>query len=379
MKTLSDTAWILAEKGSATGLRQAARVMLASAVASCALLGYQGADPAAAALELKRIGNFATPVHVDAAPGYPRLLFVVEKAGRIVVLRDGERGLLSVAFPPNYKKSRRFYVYYTENDGDNRVEEFRRARGRPARAVASSRRRVLLIPHPSTTNHNGGQLQFGFDRNLYISTGDGGSNPNVAADLDVLLGKLLRVDPRKRDGRRYTVPPDNPYVGRLGRDEIYSYGLRNPWRFSFDSVNGRLSIGDVGSGSREEVNYLTRQEANGVNFGWPQWEGDQPHSGDAGPDPPTFPIFTYPHPDGCSVIGGYVVRDPGLPELAGRYLYTDLCHGDLRSFVPSLSGASDDQSTGLSVNSPTSFGEGRGDRIYVTSYGGGVFRLRSSP
>jgi hypothetical protein len=135
----------------------------------------------------------------------------------------------------------------------------------------------------------------------------------------------------------------------------------------------------VGSGSREEVDYLTRQEANGVNFGWPRWEGDQPHSGDAGPDPPTFPIFTYPHPDGCSVIGGYVVRDPGLPELAGRYLYTDLCHGDLRSFVPSLGGASDDQSTGLSVNSPTSFGVGRGDRLYVASYGGAVFRLLSSP
>ncbi len=122
-----------------------------------------------------------------------------------------------------------------------------------------------------------------------------------------------------------------------------------------------------------------RRAAKGANFGWPQWEGDQPHSGDAGPDAPTFPIFTYPHPDGCAVVGGYVVHDPGLPALAGRYVYTDLCHGDIRSLVPGMGGATDDQSTGLQVNSPTSFGEGFRGRIYVASFSGGVFRLRTSP
>jgi glucose/arabinose dehydrogenase len=385
--------------GTEMGLRRAGAILLAFAAGSCVLLGDQSAAgaQATAALELKRIGNFATPVHVAAAPGFPRLLFVVEKRGRIAVLRDGgrlshpfldirervnddgERGLLSIAFPSNYRKSRRFYVYYTRNNGDNAVVEFKRSRKHPARAVASSRRRVLVIPHPDASNHNGGQLQFGPEGDLYIATGDGGSNSNTAAHLDVLLGKLLRIDPRKRHGHRYTVPSRNPYVGRRGRNEIYAYGLRNPWRFSFDSASGRLAIGDVGEGSQEEVDYATRAAAKGANFGWPRWEGDQPHPGDPGPDPPTFPIFTYPHPYGCAVVGGYVVHDPGLPALAGRYVYTDLCHGDIRSFVPSLGGASDDESTGLQVNSPTSFGEGSGGRIYVASFGGGVFRLRASP
>ena len=372
--------------------------MLASAACSCVLLGYQSAAaPAAAALTLDKVGSFTDPVHVDAVPGFPRLLYVVEKPGRIAVLRDGEklarpfldirervddvgeRGLLSVAFPPGYRKSRRFYVFYTQRDGDNRVQEFKRSRRYPARAVASSGRRVLDIPHPDTTNHNGGQLQFGPDgRLLYIATGDGGSNPDAAANRHGLLGKLLRIDPRKRRGRPYTVPSRNPYVGRRGRNEIYSYGLRNPWRFSFDSTTGRLTIGDVGEGSREEVNYVTRATAKRGNFGWPRWEGDQPHPGDPGDDPPIFPTFTYPHPDGCSIIGGYVVRDPDLPGLAGRYVYTDLCNGDIRSFVPTLGGASDDRSTGLSINSPTSFGEACRGRIYVASYEGGVYRLRAS-
>jgi glucose/arabinose dehydrogenase len=380
-------------------LRRVGAILLATAAGSCAL-----GDPSAAraqasgALELKLIGNFASPVHVEAAPGFRHLLFVVEKAGRIAVLRngeklsrpfldirervnhDGERGLLSIAFPSNYEKSRRFYVYHTKNNGDNAVVEFKRSRRHPARAIASSRRRVLVIPHPhDASNHNGGQLQFGPDDKLYISTGDGGSDSDTAANLDGLKGKLLRIDPRKRRGHHYTVPTTNPYLGRPGRNEIYAYGLRNPWRFSFDSARGWIAIGDVGAGSREEVNYETRVSAKGANFGWPSWEGDQAHPGDAGPDAATFPIFTYPHPDGCAVVGGYVVHDPGLPTLAGRYLYSDLCHGDIRSFVPRLGGASDDQSTGLQISSPTSFGEGFRGRIYVASFGGGVFRLRASP
>ena len=385
----------LQQNGAEMRLRRAWTIVLASAAGSCALLGYHSAagTPAAAALELNRIGSFDTPVHVDSAPGFPRLLFVVEKPGRIAVLRSGkklarpfldirwrvddqgESGLLSVAFPPNYKKSRRFYVYYTQENGDNRVAEFKRARGRPARAVASSHRRVLNLPHPDASNHNGGQLQFGPDGLLYVATGDGAVDPDAAADLDVLKGKLLRINPRKRRGRRYTVPRRNPYLGRPGRNEIYSYGLRNPWRFSFDSARDRIAIGDVGAGSREEVNYLGRVAAKGGNFGWPRWEGDQPHGGAAGADPPMFPVFTYPHPDGCSIIGGYVVRDPRLAALAGRYVYTDLCSGDIRSFVPYLGGAGDDESTGLHVNSPTSFGEGPKGGIYVASYLGGVFRL----
>ena len=244
--------------------------------------------------------------------------------------------------------------------------------------MASSDRRVLEIPHPDTSNHNGGQLQFGPDGYLYIATGDGGKNPDAAANRNVLLGKLLRIDPRKRRGRAYTVPSRNPYVGRSGRNEIYSYGLRNPWRFSFDSANGRLTIGDVGAGSREEVNYVTRATAKRGNFGWPRWEGDQPH--------PETPVTTHPYSRSSPIPTPTAARSSAdtwsatrMPGLAGRYLYTDLCNGDIRSFVPSLGGASDDRSTGLSVNSPTSFGEGCKGRIYVASFEGGVYRLRASP
>lgn len=377
-------------------LKRAWAILLASAAGSCALLGYQSAAgaPAATALELSSMGTFLRPVHVAAAPGFPRLLFVVEKPGRIIVLRSGqklarpfldiqgrvddigERGLLSMAFPSNYRKSGRFYVYYTRSDGDNVVAEFKRSRRYRTRAVRASRRRVLVIPHSDdTSNHNGGQLQFGPDGFLYIATGDGASNPGSATDLHGLQGKLLRIDPRRRDRRRYTVPSRNPYVGRPGRNEIYSHGLRNPWRFSFDSANGRLSIGDVGANTREEVDYVTRAAAKGGNFGWPRWEGDQYHSGAPGHGPPIPPILAYPHSPGCAVVGGYVVRDPRLPTLAGRYLYSDLCHGDIRSLVPSLGGASDDRSTGLNVSSPTSFGEDSRGRIYVASYGGAVYRV----
>ena len=206
---------------------------------------------------LKRIGNFDSPVYVAGAPGAPKLLFVVEQGGRIQVLKDGrrlgkpfldisklvsfegERGLLSVAFPPDYGASGRFYVYYVDRAGNIRIDEFQRRS--PTRAAAGSRRTVIEIAHPVYSNHNGGQLQFLGD-DLYFGTGDGGSAgdpPNNAQNRESLLGKLLRIDPRPSGGRPYTVPSSNPFVGRPGRDEIYSYGLRNPFRFSFDTVSAR--------------------------------------------------------------------------------------------------------------------------------------------
>jgi hypothetical protein len=202
---------------------------------------------------LKKIGSFDAPVYVTGAPGFPKLLFVVEQEGRIAVidggrragtfldLRDlvnygGERGLLSVAFPPDYARSKRFYVYYTDAAGAIQIDEFQRRSA--TRAAAGSRRPVVTIPHPDNSNHNGGQLQF-LDNLLYFGTGDGGSGgdpPNNAQNKDVLLGKLLRIDPRAAGGRPYSVPASNPLVGRPGRDEIFSYGLRNPFRFSFDTT-----------------------------------------------------------------------------------------------------------------------------------------------
>jgi glucose/arabinose dehydrogenase len=368
-----------------------------------------GAGKAAASsggVGLKKIGEFEKPVYVAGAPGFPDLLFVVEQPGRVEVLRKGhelgrpfldirslvgydggERGLLSIAFPPDYAQSGSFYVYYTDKQGNIRIDEFKRAGA--TRAARGSRRAVIQIPHPVNANHNGGQMQF-LGNDLYFGTGDGGSGgdpPNNAQNKDVLLGKLLRIDPRPSGRDPYSIPADNPFVGRPGRDEIYSYGLRNPFRFSFDTVTAqqpRIAIGDVGQNRFEEVDYTTVAAAGGANFGWDAFEGFAPYtdenSGTPDPGGTTKPIFAYSHSRGggsCAIIGGYVVADRSLPSLYGRYLYADLCEGQLRSLVPHLGRASGDRKLGLAVASPTSFGEDDRHRIYVASQEGPVYRLVS--
>jgi glucose/arabinose dehydrogenase len=353
-------------------------------------------------IALKKVGSFQEPVYVAGAPGFPQLLFVVEQAGKVIVLRGGhrvskpfldlsgkissggERGLLSIAFPPDYPQSRRFYVYYTDPRGNIRIDEFKRASA--TRAAASSRREVIVIPHPVNSNHNGGQLQFLGDL-LYFGTGDGGSGgdpPNNAQHKGVLLGKLLRIDPRASGGKPYTVPQSNPFVGRPGRDEIYSYGLRNPFRFSFDTVTAqrpRIAIGDVGQNEFEELDYTTVGAAGGANFGWDAFEGFSPYtdenSGTPDPGGTVKPILAYSHSRGgsCSIIGGYVVRDRALRSLYKRYVYADLCEGQLRSLAPHLRRAGEDRKLGLSVESPSSFGEDERGHLYVASLAGAVFRL----
>ena len=346
---------------------------------------------------LKRIGNFDQPVYVTGAPGFPKLLFVVEQEGRIKVLHSGrklrrsflnitslvrdsyEQGLLSVAFPPDYRRSRRFYVAYTDNQGDVNVAEFKR---RSATVAArGSRRKVIEIRHRLGDNHNGGQLQF-LGHLLYISVGDGGSAddpPDNAKNRRVLLGKILRINPRNPRGpRAYRVPRTNPFVGRPGRNEIFSYGLRNPFRFSFDRISGgvRIAIGDVGQGSFEEIDYETLRNARGAHFGWDEWEGFRPHECDGSCARGTEkPVFAYGRANGCAVIGGYVVRDRRLPSLHGRYVFADLCEGQLRSFAPRLGRVRTAPRIGASVPSPTSFGEDRRGRLYVASLNGPVFRL----
>ncbi|HEU4944224.1 MAG TPA: PQQ-dependent sugar dehydrogenase, partial [Solirubrobacterales bacterium] len=353
---------------------------------------------------LKQVGSFDAPTYVTGAPGLPSLLFVVEQRGTVAVLSKGrkaqrpfldirglvgydggERGLLSIAFPPDYAQSRRFYVYYTDKQGSIRVDEFKRRSH--TRAARGSRRSVIAIPHPVNANHNGGQLQF-LGNLLFLATGDGGSGgdpPNNAQNRESLLGKLLRIDPRPADGRPYSVPADNPFVGRTGRDEIYSYGLRNPYRFSFDTVSAaqpRIAIADVGQNRFEELDYTTVDAANGGNFGWDAFEGFAQYTDESSgtPDPggTTKPIMAYDRGrDGgsCTIIGGYVVRDRRLPSLRGRYVYADFCAGRLRSLVPHPTRASGDRKLGLSVNAPTSFGEDTRGRIYVSSQEGPVFRL----
>jgi glucose/arabinose dehydrogenase len=360
-------------------------------------------SPPSTGVALKRVGSFDSPVYVTGAPGFPRLLFVVEQAGRVEVLRggervghpfldisglvsdEGERGLLSIAFPPDYRRSRRFYVYYTDRRGDIRVDEFRRRSA--TRAARGSRRTVIGIPHPVNANHNGGQLQFLGDL-LYLGTGDGGGGgdpPNNAQNTHVLLGKLLRIDPLPSHGRPYSIPPGNPFAGgRGGRAEIYSYGLRNPFRFSFDRVSARqprLVIGDVGQSRFEEIDYTAVATAAGANFGWDAFEGYAPYrdenSGTPDPGGTVKPILAYPHSraGSCSIIGGYVVGDRRLPSLRGRYVYADLCEGELRSLVPHLKRASGDRKLGLHVDSPSSFGEDDRGRVYVCSLDGPVYRL----
>ena len=336
---------------------------------------------------LKQIGSFESPVYIAGAPGFPKLLFVVEQGGTVRVLRGGrrlsrpfldisglissggERGLLSIAFPPDYKRTRRFYVYYTDREGNIRIDEFTLKSA--TQAARGSRRAIVRIPHPVNANHNGGQLQF-LGNWLYFGTGDGGSGgdpPNNAQNPRSLLGKLLRVDPRE-------VRPS---------PQVFSLGLRNPFRFSFDRVttpgHPRIAIADVGQDAFEEVDYLPVGAARGANFGWDAFEGNAPYqganSGTRDPGGTVKPIFAYPHRRGgsCTIIGGYVVGDRGLPGLYKRYVYADLCEGELRSLVPHLRRASNDHKLGLSVDAPSSFGEDTRGRVYVASLEGPVYRL----
>jgi glucose/arabinose dehydrogenase len=379
----------LKSKGRRTAASSLAALLFALALPACGSAQPPDgpARPATRGVGLKQIGNFENPLYVTGAPGFPKLLFVVEQGGTVQVLRNGhkqarpfldvhdlisigsERGLLSIAFPPAYKRSGRFYVYSTDPEGNLRIDEFKRRSA--TRAARGSRRAIVRIPHPVNSNHNGGQLQFLGDF-LYFGTGDGGSGgdpPNNAQDRQSPLGKLLWIDPRQAGAK----------------PQVYSYGLRNPFRFSFDRVTTpgqpRIVIGDVGQNRFEEVDYTTVNAAQGANFGWDAFEGFAPYedenSGTDDPGGTVKPIFAYPHDRGgsCAIVGGYVVADPHLTSLYKRYVYADLCEGELRSFVPSLGGASDEHKLGLSVSEPSSFGEDDRGRVYVCSLDGPVYRL----
>ena len=344
------------------------------------------------------MGRFASPVHVAAAPGDPRRLFIVERRGRVRVVRDGtklrrpfldisqlvlsgdEQGLLSIAFAPDYPTSRRFYVYFSDRRGDIRVREYRRLSASADRADRSSGRTLLRIPHRRFPNHYGGQLQFGPDGLLYIATGDGGGAGNplrTAQRTSSLLGKILRIDPRRRRRRPYAIPRTNPFRRPGARREVYAYGLRNPWRFSFDRETGDLAIADVGQYEVEEVNFVRRGGGRGANFGWNVFEGTRRYRRGSAPghDPPV--LVKRSAAGWCSIIGGYVVRDPDLPSLRGRYVYGDFCREELRSVRLRPGGADDDRGTGLRVPSLSSFGEDGAGRVYAASLEGPVYRLRA--
>jgi glucose/arabinose dehydrogenase len=334
----------------------------------------------AAGVSLEPVGNFNEPIHLAAPPGDPRL-FVVERAGRIQVINggsvsqfldvssltttDGERGLLSMAFDPFYKVTGRFYVFFTDSGsagaalGDIHIDEFR-VSSNPNVADPGSRRRVVTVVRgTSASNHNGGQLQFGKDGVLYASVGDAANSAN-AQNPGNLNGKILRIDSRTGGGA-----------------QVWSLGLRNPFRFSFDWLTGDLIIGDVGAGSFEEIDFVPSPSGWGqsVNFGWPGCEGFSGSCPGA-----TSPVFAYPRTSPfCAVIGGYVYRGTRAPELNGRYLYTDLCNPTLRSLSLATPRASDDRSEGVILPAqPYSFGQDANCDLYVVSGSGPVQRIVGS-
>jgi len=352
--------------------------------------------------------GFASPVGVTGSPEDPHRVYVVERGGAIQLIRDGaragaaflditsdvrsggEQGLLSLAFAADYRTSGKFYVYYTApRPGDSSgsivtVDEFTRSSD-PDRADPATRRNLLRIDHPRNGNHNGGQLMFGPDGFLYITTGDGGAGndpPNNAQNKALLLGKVLRIDPRS--GSPYAIPPGNPFVGSPtdgAADEIWAYGLRNPFRASFDRQTGDLTIGDVGQNRAEEIDFSPRGTDVGANYGWRCYEGFQ-RTGNACDASQLAghvePVLEQARPTGfCAIIGGYVVRDPALRDAVGRYVYGDNCQAQIRSAVLQKPRASDDKPLGVSLQGLSSFGEDSCGHIYMTALGGGVYRLDS--
>jgi glucose/arabinose dehydrogenase len=393
--------------------RRALAVGLAAALAF--LVGV--ASAVAQSVQLVPFGGqtFSSPFYVTGAPGDPSRVFVVERTGTIRLVRDGvtqdapfldisdnvcspadgcggESGLFSMAFAPDYSRSGLFYVFYTRDSavpGEAhylRIEEFRRSAVYPDVADPASRRIVLEIPHLENTSHNGGQLQFGRDGLLYISVGDGATGGNPSQSTETLLGKLLRINPAGTMPGEYSIPPDNPFAGATpGADEIYSYGLRNPYRFSFDRLTGDLTIGDVGQVRWEEIDFAPSGAGRGANFGWNCFEGSQPYSGappSCTPPPPnhTPPVLEYSNPDpGLSAVnGGYVIRDGALPSLLGRYIYADTydVFGDeLRTAQLFAGGSSGDSGLGVFATYVDSFGEDACAHIYVAAIEGTIYRL----
>lgn len=320
--------------------------------------------------------GFSAPVHVAAPRNEPGKLYVVEQGGTIQVLVNGkkratpfldirplvrsggEQGLLSVAFHPDYAKNKRFYVNYTDRRGDTRVVEYR-SNGTPA--IASTARQLLLVKQPYP-NHNGGQVAFGPDGRLYVGMGDGGSGGDPedrAQDMKSRLGKLLSIDVATKSVK------------------IEALGLRNPWRFAFDRVDGSLYIGDVGQGEIEEIDWLPSRSPGLENFGWDVKEGTKAfESKPLGPGRYVRPVAQYSHSLGCSVTGGFAYRGKQIAGFAGRYIYGDYCSGTIWSLKMNGGKARTIRRESIKVANLSSFGEDAAGELYAVSQGGTIYRLR---
>jgi glucose/arabinose dehydrogenase len=338
-------------------------------------------------LRLAKVAGLQQPLALAVRSGDPAV-YVAQKTGQLVALRDGrtevvldlstevsvggEQGLLGLAFSPD---GAFLYVNYTDRAGDTHVVEYEMGGDGVAEG---SRREVLAVDQPFG-NHNGGHLAFGPDGYLYVGLGDGGSGGDPLGngqDLGTLLGTMLRIDPRPAGGRPYTVPPDNPFAGREGaRPEIWAFGLRNPWRYSFDRATGDLWIADVGQLAREEVNRQPAGSTGGENYGWNRLEGTLPFEGDPPPDA-VAPVFDYGRDTGGTVIGGFVYRGTAIPALRGAYVFGDFFSDRLMVLRPR---DGDVRFRRLPVGVPnlSSFGEDLDGELYVLSLSEGLFRLEA--
>jgi glucose/arabinose dehydrogenase len=340
-------------------------------------------------VRLVRIADLFQPVALAERPG-PEELYVAQKTGEVVLLREdratlvldisgevskgGEQGLLGLTFSPD---GAFMYLNFTDIEGDTHVTEFRMEDDRPD---PTSRREVLFVDQPYS-NHNGGHLAFGPDGYLYVGMGDGGSGGDpmdVAQSLGSPLGKMLRIDPRPTGGRPYGIPPDNPFADRAGaRPEIWAYGLRNPWRWSFDRQTGDLWIGDVGQSAREEIDFQPGSSPGGENYGWDGYEGtlefEPPLPEDAVP-----PVYDYGRTRGASVIGGYVYRGTEIEGLQGAYLFGDFYEPAVRLLKVDEGDVTGHRELGVKVPGLSSFGEDLDGELYALSLGGPVYRLASA-
>jgi glucose/arabinose dehydrogenase len=368
---------------------------------------YGRFDPAAVKIRLDPVasGLNAPLAVVDAGDGSGRL-FVVEQPGRIRIVRDGvvadipflditrrvrsggEQGLLGLAFAPDFPTDPRLYVDYTDLDGNTVIASFRVPTATPDQADPDSERILLHIDQPFP-NHNGGALAFGPDGDLYVGMGDGGSGGDPLGNgqsLTTLLGKVLRIRPGATDltGPAYSIPPDNPFANDTpAKPEILAYGLRNPWRFSFDRTTGDLWIGDVGQGAWEEVDVIraTEPRTAALDFGWNVMEGR--HCYDATgcrQDGLTLPVAEYSHDQGCAIVGGYVGRDRAEPTLDGGYLFGDDCSGNVWALDAAHPESVDPVLVLETDHQISSFGEDEAGRLYLTDLAAGqVLRIVPLP
>jgi glucose/arabinose dehydrogenase len=347
-------------------------------------------DLGAVKVKLTEVVAAEEPIALVTRPGDPAL-YVARRPGTVhrldgTTLSDpildltariaagGERGLLDIAFAPD---GHHLYVHYTDKAGNTNLDEFV---VRDDGTIEADSRRTVLTQQQPYPNHNGGEIEFGPDGKLYFGLGDGGSAGDPqrhALDLSTWLGKILRIDPAAAGGQPYTVPADNPFAGRAGaKPEIWSYGLRNPWRFTFDAENGDLWIGDVGQGDREEVDWVKAADGagKGTDFGWSAFEGTNRYNDDQSPEGAVPPVFEYSHDDGsCSITGGYVYRGSAVPALRGAYLYADYCGSGVHAFDPAH--PNDGRKISDGPEQIVSFGVDQAGEVYVMSFDGGVFRI----